>query len=298
MERFRGGVYYICVLWMAIAAGGPALAITSSPSSSSGYDQTLALFDEKGKIPQMAHVLVAVERNGGPLVAVQGKSCAVLACRRAEITKHNLVMDPQLHEIHENLWIGCTGVPGDINCLIRMAKDIALSHEHKRGYKIRRRLLARLLADRAQRSTQHASVRPLGVVVLLVGLNGLDEDILTDGALSRVDPTGLMYELYGSAAGCGSPSAMAILEKRLRHNEGSNHKGCHSNLLLPSDWIDCANIAVECLSESGIDEKFGPMDEDHVHMVLLKNGSAPRVCTSSEIRAILNGKNHTAPPVR
>ncbi len=40
------------------------------------------------------------------------------------------------------------------------------------------------------------------------------------------------------------------------------------------------------------------MDEDHVQMVLLKNGSAPRVCTSSEICAILNRKNHTVPPVR
>ncbi len=73
----------------------------------------------------------------------QGKSCAVLACRRAEITKDNLITDPQLHEIHEHLWIGCTGVPSDVNCLVRMAKDIAVSHEHKRGYKIRRRLLAR-----------------------------------------------------------------------------------------------------------------------------------------------------------
>ncbi len=59
---------------------------------------------------------------------------------------------------------------------------------------------------------------------------------------------------------------MAILEKRLRHNEGSNHKGCHSNLLLPSDWIDCANIAVECLSGQMMksDEMSGFVGYSHI----------------------------------
>lgn len=74
---------------------------------------------------------------------------------------------------------------GDARSLVQKARSEAAEFRFKNGYEIPVDFLARVLADQAQVYTQHAYMRPLGVISTLAGI---DEE--RGPQLFKVDPAG------------------------------------------------------------------------------------------------------------
>jgi len=100
----------------------------------------------------------------------------------------------------------------EADCLaaVQRARYEAADFEFKYGYAAPVSVLAKRLADIAQVNTQSASMRPLAVVMLLVGVD--DEK---GPQVLKVDPAGHFLPFKGAATGSKEQEATNFLERRV-----------------------------------------------------------------------------------
>jgi 20S proteasome subunit alpha 1 len=114
-----------------------------------------------------------------------------------------------VHAVTKRVGVLVVGLPGDARSLVQKARAQAAEFRFKFGYDCPVDFLARALADQAQVYTQHAYMRPLGVVPILIGVD--DE---RGPQLFKVDPAGYCVGYAATAAGAKDQEATARLEKR------------------------------------------------------------------------------------
>jgi 20S proteasome alpha/beta subunit len=304
-RSMRGVLLPLLLLLSGSGASGAAPA--RSEPGASGFDQAVTLFSPSGRLHQVEYAMVAVEKYGAPLVAVQGKSCAVLASRRlaaphaaskkgssptlvkpaAAAAEGGAFSSHSIFRVRPGLWMGCTGVPGDVGCVVRKAREIAVEYEYMFGHSIPRAVLARELADEAQKSTQQTSTRPMGVVSVIVGSDSDDADQhhAVDGsaegpshqiAMSQVDASGQLLDVWGAAIGGKTGRAIGLLEK---HIDGGKS--------LPESWNDCAKIALEGLRCTEAEGQ--PLTAEELEIFVCQLGGS-RYCSAAEVEALLRGE--------
>ncbi|GFH06874.1 proteasome subunit alpha type [Haematococcus lacustris] len=99
----------------------------------------------------------------------------------------------------------------DARSLVQQARQQAAEFRFKFGYECPVDYLARVMADKAQVYTQHAYMRPLGVVPMLIGI---DEEL--GPQLFKVDPAGYYAGYKACAVGGKETEATTQLEKKLK----------------------------------------------------------------------------------
>merc|ERR1711957_1000744 len=114
--------------------------------------------------------------------------------------------------------IGClaTGLPADCRAQVQRLRYEAADYEFKYGYPIPVHVLARRIADVTQVNSQSASMRPLAVVCLLVGVD--DEK---GPQVYKVDCAGHFLPFIAAASGAKEQEAVNFLEKSAGAREGS-----------------------------------------------------------------------------
>jgi 20S proteasome subunit alpha 1 len=93
------------------------------------------------------------------------------------------------------------------------ARQTAAEFRFKFGYEIPVDYLAKRMADQAQVYTQHAYMRPMGVVSILCAI---DEE--KGPLLYKVDPAGYYVGYKATSAGAKDQEATNFLEKKLKNN--------------------------------------------------------------------------------
>ena len=119
-----------------------------------------------------------------------------------------------LHKITRRIGMLAAGLHGDARSLVQKARAEAAEFRFKYGYEMPPDSLARVLADQAQVHTQHAYMRPLGVIPIIMGI---DEE--RGPQLFKVDPAGYTVGYKATAAGAKDQEATAWLEKRQKSLE-------------------------------------------------------------------------------
>ena len=120
-----------------------------------------------------------------------------------------------IHKITPSIGMLTTGIHGDARSLVQKARFEAAEFKFKFGYDIPPGVLARILADQAQVYTQHAYMRPLGVIPVIIGI---DEEEGTQ--LYKVDPAGYFVGYKATASGVKDQAATNWLEKQHKAIEG------------------------------------------------------------------------------
>lgn len=165
----------------------------------------------------------AVKTAGLTAIAIRGSDTVCFVTQRKVPDK---LVDASsvtsIHKITRQLGMLVTGMQGDTRSLIQKARQEAAEFRFKFGYEIPPDYLARILADQAQVYTQHAYMRPLGVIPIIAGWdeeNGVPQ-------LYKVDPAGYYVGYKATASGVKDQEATNWLEKRHKNNElGSlNHE--------------------------------------------------------------------------
>lgn len=101
------------------------------------------------------------------------------------------------------------------------ARQTAAEFKFKYGYEIPVDYLARRMADQAQVYTQHAYMRPMGVVSILCAI---DEEF--GPMLFKVDPAGYFVGYKATSAGAKDQESTNFLEKKLKNDPQFSYEEC------------------------------------------------------------------------
>lgn len=147
---------------------------------------------------------------GNTAIAIRGKDCVCFVTQKKVPDK---LTDPtsvtSIHKITPSIGMLATGLHGDARSLVQKARSESAEFKFKYGYDITPSTLARILADQAQVYTQHAYMRPLGVIPLVIGI---DEEEGTQ--LYKIDPAGYFVGYKATASGVKDQEATNWLEKQ------------------------------------------------------------------------------------
>lgn len=183
-----------------------------SRGSSGGYDRHITIFSPEGRLYQVEYAFKAVKTSGLTSIGVRGNDSVCFVTQKKVPDK---LVDPSsmtsIHKINSQIGMLVTGMPGDARSLVSKARAAAAEFRFTYGYGMPADHLARVLADQAQVYTQHAYMRPLGCVPLLVGI---DEE--RGPQLFKVDPAGYVVGYKATAAGSKDQEATTWLEKKMR----------------------------------------------------------------------------------
>ena len=182
--------------------------------SRSSYDRHLTIFSPEGRLYQVEYAFKAISGAGITAVAVRGRDTVVVATQKklpdklidASTVTHIFMITPQ---------IGCvvTGRTPDARAQVQRARSEAAEFQYKYGYPITPDLLAKRLANINQVYTQKAAMRPLGIAMILIGL---DYEQGQEPQIFKLDPAGHYVGYRATASGTKQTEAISFLEKQFK----------------------------------------------------------------------------------
>ncbi|KAL3792308.1 hypothetical protein HJC23_006220 [Cyclotella cryptica] len=181
-------------------------------SRDSNYDHHISIFSPQGRLYQMEYAFKAASSSSGLTgVALRGSDSAVVVTQR-KVPDRLVVPRSVSHVFNVTPKIGvlATGMIADVKAAVQRMRYEAADFEFKYGYSVPPAVLAKRMADIAQVNTQSASMRPLAVVLLLVGVDEEKGPIVL-----KVDPAGHFLPFKGTASGAKEQEATNFLEKRV-----------------------------------------------------------------------------------
>ncbi|KFM23542.1 Proteasome subunit alpha type-6 [Auxenochlorella protothecoides] len=200
-----------------------------SRGSGAGFDRHITIFSPEGRLYQVEYAFKAAKSGALTSISIRGADSAVVATQKK----------------------------------VPKARSEAAEFRFKYGYEMPVDFLARVLADQAQVYTQHAYMRPLGVISTLVGI---DEE--RGPQLFKVDPAGYFVGYRATATGPKEQEAINYLEKKIR-----------PDLSLSAD--DTVQMAISAL-QNVLAEDLKATDLE-VGIAETSNGGLFRVLTNAEV---------------
>lgn len=187
--------------------------------SRGGYDRHITIFSPEGRLYQIEYAFKAVKGGGLTSIGVKGENTAAVVTQKKVQDKLILPSSvSRLFKITQNIGCVATGLIADCRAHVSRARQLAEHFKYENGYEVPAHYLAKLIADDAQRYTQHAGVRALASVLILVAVD--DEK---GPLVFKVDPAGHFFSYKGTAAGTKEQEALNHLEKQ--YKEGAEARG-------------------------------------------------------------------------
>ncbi len=179
--------------------------------SQQGYDRAITVFSPDGRLYQVEYAIETVKRgalaigiktNQGVVIAVEEKP------RRLQISK-----TPQkIFQVDYHIGAAAAGYIPDARAQVDNARFFSQSNKLVYDEPVEVQTVAKHLADQCQQYTQYAGARPLGVSLIIAGVDN------AGSSLYLTDPSGA-YVLYDAVAiGASSDVATEFLEKNYSSN--------------------------------------------------------------------------------
>ncbi|KAM7277061.1 hypothetical protein ACFE04_018927 [Oxalis oulophora] len=185
-----------------------------SRGSGGGYDRHITIFSPEGRLFQVEYAFKAVKASSITSIGVRGKdSVCVVTQKKVPDKLLDQTSVSHLFAITKYTGLLATGMTADSRTLVQQARNEAAEFRFKYGYEMPVDVLAKWVADKSQVYTQHAYMRPLGVVAMVLGID--DEN---GPLLYKCDPAGHFYGHKATSAGSKEQEAINFLEKKMKND--------------------------------------------------------------------------------
>ncbi|MDH5402927.1 MAG: proteasome subunit alpha [Candidatus Heimdallarchaeota archaeon] len=182
------------------------------PSASQGYDRSTVMYSPDGRIIQTEYAREAM-RRGSIAIGLRSEFGVVLAGR---LTPMDLDFpNRKISKINDRVSSIFSGYAADGRVLINRARVESVVHDLTYEEPIDIQSLVTKLADYTHMYTQQAGLRPLGIGLLVAGID--EHDNIPH--LFFILPGGALIESRAKAIGDGEPKAMKFLKDK--HKEQS-----------------------------------------------------------------------------
>ncbi len=148
--------------------------------------------------------------------------------------------------------IGCvaTGLIADAKNQVQSARQEAAEFKYQNGYDIPVGALSKRIADKAQVYTQHAYMRPLGVIPIYAGIDTEGKSKIPQ--LFKVDPAGFFIGYKAIAAGHKEQEANNLLEKKFKTKQEECKEGETAAELSYDEAMESAILTLQTVLGSDV----------------------------------------------
>jgi proteasome alpha subunit len=173
------------------------------PHRTQMYDRTIVVFSPEGRLYQVEYARKAVNKATTTL-GITFKDGVILATNK--LTTKLLVPDSveKLFKIDNHIAVATCGLIADGRVLVEFARVRAQINRLTFDEPIEIKALVRDIAERKQRLTQVAGLRPYGVSLLIAGVDDTPH-------LFETDPSGTTREWKAHVIGRGAKDAEKVL---------------------------------------------------------------------------------------
>ena len=179
--------------------------------SQQGYDRAITVFSPDGRLFQVEYAIETV-RRGALAVGIRTKDGVVIAVdektKKLQISK----IPQKLFQIDYHIGAAAAGYIPDARVQIDNARFFSQSNKLVYDEPVEVETVAKHLADQCQQYTQYGGARPIGVSLIIGGIDS------NGSVLYLTDPSGA-YVLYNAIAiGGNADAANEFLEKNYNEN--------------------------------------------------------------------------------
>jgi len=215
--------------------------------SQQGYDRAITVFSPDGRLFQVEYAIETV-RRGALAVGIRTKDGVVIAVdektKKLQISK----IPQKLFQIDYHIGAAAAGYIPDARVQIDNARFFSQSNKLVYDEPVEVETVAKHLADQCQQYTQYGGARPIGVSLIIGGIDS------NGSVLYLTDPSGA-YILYNAIAiGGNADAANEFLEKNYNEN---------------ITFDDAMMLAISTIQNSNGDEDM----IDHIKMSQIKSDS-------------------------
>ena len=174
-----------------------------------GYDRAITVFSPDGRLYQVEYAIETVKR-GSTAIGIKTKYGIIFAADERP-RKLQIVNEPQkLFKVDQHIGIAAAGYIPDARSQVNDARFFSQSNKIVYDESVSVETVAKHIADQCQHYTQYAGARPIGVALII---GGVDEN---GTSLFLTDPSGTYIPYNAVAIGANSDMATEFLKKHYK----------------------------------------------------------------------------------
>ena len=216
-----------------------SLSIELMPAQQ-GYDRAITVFSPDGRLYQVEYAIETVKRGTIALGIKTNEGIIFASDERPR--KLQIIEDPQkLFKIDQHIGIAAAGYIPDARNQVDDARFFSQSSKLVYDAPVTVEIVAKHIADQCQHYTQYAGARPIGVALII---GGVDQ---SGNSLFLTDPSGTYVPYNAVAIGADSDKVTEFLIKNYKENmtlEESKLLAVASIMMVSEDVQNNENVTI------------------------------------------------------
>jgi len=177
--------------------------------SQQGYDRAITVFSPDGRLYQVEYAIETVKRGAIALGIKTNDGIVFAADERPR--KLQIVAEPQkLFKIDQHIGVAAAGYIPDARSQVDDARFFSQSNKIVYDESVTVETVAKHMADQCQQYTQYAGARPIGVSLIIGGID------VNGNSLFLTDPSGTYIPYNAVAIGADSDKVTEFLTKEYK----------------------------------------------------------------------------------